>query len=270
MATLPTTARAAENNKPKILVPTTARAAENDKPKILVLGGTGLVGKNVCARLRSLSVPYAATSRNGRDGTIALDFASPDINVPLAIENLVKEGGYTGVISCVGSIGTKNDGAVNASSGLAAIGARRAGATRFVYIGVAPEVRDAAGGFDFLKEYMAGKENSVDFITKEFTSGGGDSSLSYTIINPTFIYGGDAFGVNPPRVASGYGSLVEGLLSTGLFRFAAGVTPGLISVALEPPVSVEDVAAAAVAGGLGAVKGSLDTHDDIVAAAKKN
>ena len=35
------------------------------------------------------------------------------------------------------------------------------------------------------------------------------------VVAPSFIYGGDSFVLNPPRVPGGYGGFIEGLLSTG-------------------------------------------------------
>ena len=85
-------------------------------------------------------------------------------------------------------------------------------------------------------------------------------------MKPTFIYGGDSFGFLPPRVNDAYGSFIDQLLSFVLFDALANVTPGLIKVALRPPVSVNAVAGACVAGVLsGASTGVqvLDTAADI-------
>ena len=226
--------------------------------KVLVLG-KGFVGTEVCKKLESLGIEYTATTRDGRDGTIPLDLISQEKGPAADVEELAK--GYTAVISCIGSIGTPMDEAVNAASGLAAIGAKAAGVKIFVYIGVAPEVRDSAKGIGFVEKYMAGKSFSEDSIKSNFPG-------SYTLIEPTFIYGGDKFAVNPPRVADGYGKLVEGVLSSGLFRVAASVSPGMLGVALEPPVKVGSVAGAAVAGALGLSQPILDTYDKINEAAK--
>jgi len=95
------------------------------------------------------------------------------------------------------------------------------------------------------------------------------------IVQPTFIYGGETFGINPPRVATGYGRVVEGILSAGPFQALASVAPGLIGVALDPPVNVDTVAAACVAGALGDgvltpdhnLSVELDTYEKIQSAA---
>lgn len=227
--------------------------------KLLVLGGTGFVGKEVCKKLSALGVDYIATSRDGRDGTIALDFTDSSIDIASKVEEMAKD--CTAVISCVGVIGTSEDVKIaNKGTGFASKGAKAAGVKKFVYISVAPEVKESVKGVSAFDNYMEGKAFSEDAIKNNFVNG-------YTIIAPTFIYGGDKFGVNPPRVADGYGRLVEGLLSSGPFRAAASIAPGFIGVALEPPINVSSVAGAAVAGALGLSQSILDTYDEINEAA---
>jgi hypothetical protein len=230
--------------------------------KVLVLGGTGLVGSRIVSKLKSMGIEVVSTSTNGRDGTVALDFSSPSTNVAKEIEKLAQ--GCTAVISAVGVIGSTNlDATVNAASGLAAGGAKQAGVSRFVYISVAPEVKQLAKGIDFLDDYMTGKQFSEDSIATYFGANG-------LVVAPTFIYGGNAFGLTPPRVTSQYGQLIEGLLSSGPVRAITNIAPeGIIKIGLEPPVSAEAVASAAIAGALGkAGSSALDTYDKIEAAAK--
>ena len=140
----------------------------NKPPKILVLG-KGFLGSQVCSTLADLGIETIATTRNGRDGTVALDFFQDD--VAQKVERLAT--GCSAVISCVGAIGTKNDKAVNAGTGLAAQGAKRAGVERFVYITVAPEVKEFARDVEFLQEYMSGKTSSRQAVLKEFQRQGG-------------------------------------------------------------------------------------------------
>jgi hypothetical protein len=71
----------------------------------------------------------------------------------------------------------------------------------------------------------------------------GDAS-KVCLIKPTFIYGGADFGLIPPRVNYEYGSGVEELLSLPPFKLLADVAPGLVKVALRPPVCVDSVASA--------------------------
>jgi uncharacterized protein YbjT (DUF2867 family) len=240
-------------------LPIPANAVENER--VLVLGGTGFVGSRVVQQLRDKGISVTATSRDGRDGTIAFDVTKEGIDVEREMAGLAK--GYTAVISCIGAIGTPDDGIINAASGLAAKGAKEAGVDRFVYISVAPEVKEFGKGIDLLEDYMKGKTFSQSAIAASFPTGA-------TIIGPTFIYGGDSFNLNPPRVASFYGEFIEGLLSSGPVRGITSIAPeGIIKIALEPPVSVETVAAAAVNGALGpAGYVELDTYDKIKSAAK--
>jgi len=244
-----------------------AAAATASEKKVLVLGGTGFVGAEVCRQLTALQIPYVATSTDGRSGTVPLNVLAPNVNVPVEIESLAK--GCTAVISCIGAIGSKDDKSINAATGLASIGATNVGVQNFVYIGVAPEVRKSAVGVGFLGGYLDGKAFSEETIIDNFSAGKkGMSKDGFTLIQPTFIYGGDTFALSPPRVADWYGSKVEGLLSSGLFRTAAGAAPGIVGIALEPPVKVGAVARAAVAGALGLSDvRALDTYDKINAAA---
>jgi nucleoside-diphosphate-sugar epimerase len=194
------------------------------------------------------------TSRDGRDGTVACDINDAD-----KIKSLAE--GCTAVISCVGAIGTEQDKVVNAGTATAATAAKAAGVERFVYITVAPEVKEFAKDIDFLKGYMEGKTESRETVLKLF----GDKA---TLIEPTFIYGGGSFELNPPRVASFYGKFIEAILSSNPIRsIDRVVSPGFIKIALEPPVPVEAVANAAIAGALGRAPPILDTYDSIKAVA---
>ena len=137
--------------------------------KVLVLGGSGFVGSRVVSKLKAQGVEVLSTSTNGRDGTIAFDATTNGIDIVKEIESLSK--GCSAVISCIGSIGTANDKAINAATGLAAKGAKAAGVKRFVYISVAPEVKEFAQGIDFLKDYMEGKSSSQDSVESSFPNG---------------------------------------------------------------------------------------------------
>jgi hypothetical protein len=239
-----------------LLFPQSVVAAESTK--ILVLGGTGFVGSQVMSTLRDMGIETIATSRDGRDGTIALDLTSE--NVQDQIQKLSQ--GCAAVISCVGAIGTADDKAVNSGTGLAASAAKAAGVSRFVYITVAPEVKEFARDIDFLKGYMEGKSFSRETVLAAFDG-------KATLIEPTFIYGGGSFELNPPRVASFYGQFIEGLLSSSPIRTVERVlSPGIIKIALEPPVPVEAVAQAAVAGALGKTDSILDSYDKIKSASR--
>jgi nucleoside-diphosphate-sugar epimerase len=225
--------------------------------KVLVLGGTGFIGSRVVQQLKDAGISVTATSRDGRDETVALDILTTD-NVVDRVKELAT--GCQAVISCWGAIGTANDNVINSSSGWAAKGAKAAGVDRFVSFGIAPEVVQATSGIAFIQPYILGKEFAKQSIQSLF----GDSGV---IIEPTFVHGGDSFGVNPPRVAGFYGEFIEGILSSSPVRAMEGALPrgNIIQVALEPPISVDTVASAAVAAALGKVGSSvnLDTYDKI-------
>ena len=129
-------------------------------------------------------------------------------------------------------------------------------------MGVSPEVSDWAATIGPLQPYVTGKRFARAAAVSNFQTP--------VLIEPTFIHGGDKFGINPPRVASFYGKFIEGILSSGPIRGVEGVMPnGFIKIALEPPVSVESVAKAAAAGALGLTTTSvLDTYDKIQEASK--
>lgn len=227
-----------------------------EKDRVLVLGGTGFVGSQVVKILSERNIETIATCRNGRDETVALDFVNDD-NIEKKVERLAS--GCTAVISCIGAIGTKDDEKVNAGTGVAAVGAKATGTVqRFVYITVAPEVKEFARDIDFLQGYMAGKTSSRNAVLQSFQN-------DAVLIEPTFIYGGGSFELNPPRVASFYGQFVEGILSSSPIRNVERLlSPGFLKIALEPPVPVEDVANAAVAGALGKTTlNILDSYDKI-------
>jgi hypothetical protein len=258
------------------LLPLMASAEEELAPskKVLVLGGTGLVGSEVVRQLKSIpNVDIIATSTNGRDGTIALDVTRPGVDVAGEVERLAK--GCLAVISTIGAFPTSPDATniikINAASGYAAVGAKAAGVKHFVFIGNAPEVKtlmiqNPGNLLGFLQPYVEGKSISEEMVQRNF--GTGEEGLSFTVIKPTFIYGGDKFGLSPPRVNTSYGQLVESLLSLGPFRAASSVLPGFLGIALEPPVSAEAVARATIVGAFSDQSLTFDTHDAIVNAGR--
>lgn len=75
----------------------------------------------------------------------------------------------------------------------------------------------------FEARYFNGKSRAEQAIAQSFPSTG-------VLIKPSFIYGGDSFGLTPPRVSDGYGSGIDALLSSGPIRAIAGISPGLIKV----------------------------------------
>ena len=201
-----------------------------EKPRLLVLGGTGLIGKQVRKDLKNIGFFVIATSRDGRDNTIALDVLKPKVNVVDEVMKLAKENKCTGVVSCIGVVGTETDGKVNGANGLAAIGAKKAPFVKnFVAFSIPPEVRKEVKKDSALKAYLSGKDFSDEAITKNF----GDSGYSFTIIEP------GAVGKNKPVAKGG------------------------------KAIPLETISAAAVVGALGLEGSVLDTVDKIKKAASR-
>ena len=122
---------------------------------------------------------------------------------------------------------------------------------RFVLVSVASEVAAAKGWLPgYFEFYFKGKAMAEAAVTE--AAGEGNAY----VVKPSFIYGGDSFELFPPRVNDGYGSAVEEILSNGIVQKIADVMPGLIKVALRPPVSVDAVAGAVVSATLGGVTDS--------------
>eukprot|EP00611_Tribonema_gayanum_P003613 TRINITY_DN1287_c0_g3_i1.p1 TRINITY_DN1287_c0_g3~~TRINITY_DN1287_c0_g3_i1.p1 ORF type:complete len:351 (+),score=111.85 TRINITY_DN1287_c0_g3_i1:936-1988(+) len=227
--------------------------------KVVVLGGTGFVGSEVCAALAKAGVSVTSVSRSGKavEGATSVrgDPSTDDLTATLK--------GAAAVISCIGVIGTDDDileagnGAVNVA---AVKQAAAAGVPRFVYVGVASSVPAALASLA-LKGYFRGKAAAESAVLSTF-------GANAAVIKPSFIYGGAAFGVAPPRVPQGYGSFVAAALSAPPLRALAGAAPGIVGVALTPPVSVESVAYACAAAALGRAGGVVDGTDAINAAAR--
>ena len=217
--------------------PSSDQAEHPSKPSVLVLGGSGFVGSAVCSKLDELGISYVAPSHD------ELDMVGTDAELKVA--DVCLQNACTAVISTIGSINASDDEVINAASGKAAIGARMGGCQRFVFIGNDPSVRDLSKSVPFLKGYAAGKEEAEAKIREVF------SPSDYCIVQPTFIYGGEDFGLNPPRVASSVGQFADELLGLYPIQALADALPGVLGVALSPPVSRERVAGAAVSAALG-------------------
>mmetsp|Transcript_22784 Transcript_22784/g.56844 ORF Transcript_22784/g.56844 Transcript_22784/m.56844 type:complete len:315 (+) Transcript_22784:25-969(+) len=244
-----------------------ASAATAELKKVVVLGGSGFVGSRVCKQLVAHGAGVVSISRSGRPalaGTWAdkVEWVSADVSDEVLVAAQMK--GADAVISTLGVIfgnGAEADRANNAKPNIAAADAAAgANVPRFVYVSVSSQVGPVVSPL-LGDGYFKGKADAEAEILGKFTA---DRSL---LIKPTFIFGGDDFSLSPPRVSGAYGGIIDSLLSSAPIRAIAGIAPGFIKLALLPPVSVDEVAAAAVAGALGLKSGSVDGHDEIVAAA---
>lgn len=230
---------------------------------VTVLGGSGYVGSRVCRMLVEKGASVTSLSKSGTPPSSAAasddDDSSWNDRVTWKAVDLVTAsddqldslmGQPDAVISCVGAVGNDPE-ALLRSNGLANVrafesakrAASGAGGVRAVaYVSVSSEVAACQDNWlpEFFGSYFEGK-GMAEAAAKDVCD-------DVTVVRPTFIYGGDAFGLFPPRVNTAYGSFIDQLLSFGLFKLLADVAPGLIKVALRPPVAVESVAGACVDG----------------------
>ncbi len=247
---------------------TASLTAGADALKVAVLGASGFVGQRALRLLahNDAVTHITALSRNGEPKAASslarVEWKANDLTRG-ARETLADAIGQPDVvISCVGAVGFDVQGLL-LGNGIANAEAARAsaaaGVKRYVFVSVASEVADAKGWLPkFFGGYFAGKEQACDAIVEAV----GRENAHF--IKPTFIYGGDGFGLFPPRVSEWYGAGIEELLSTKPVRALAGVMPGLIKVALRPPVSVDAVAAACVNAALGEIEATdIDGTDAI-------
>ncbi len=236
---------------------------------VTVFGGSGFTGSRVCKNLVDEGASVTSVSKSGtvpkwcagEEWTTKVNWKSADLlsTDDSSLDNVV--GTPDAVVSCVGVVGTdpeilrKGNGNANAAAfGSASRGGRL---QRAVYVSVGSEVDACKENWlpEFFKGYFEGKEMAEKAAT---TAMGGDAT-KVCLVKPTFIYGGTEFGLLPPRVNYEYGSGVEELLMLPPFRFLADVTPGLIKVALRPPVCVDSVAAACAKAALDDSSASFPT-----------
>lgn len=79
------------------------------KGKLLVLGGTGFLGQTVCKRAVLEGYQVTSLSRRGRptddaelSASSPIDYRNGDAREKETISKILNEGGYTGVIHCIG------------------------------------------------------------------------------------------------------------------------------------------------------------------------
>lgn len=263
--------------------------ASSDAIKVTVVGGSGFVGSRVCKALTSSGAEVTSVSKSGRAPdwasgeawTNSVTWAKADLLGDAASAIDAAMGSPDAVVSCVGVVDPdpavlrSGNGAANVN---AFASAKRAGVKRSVYIGVASEVAACEENWlpfakDEFSAYFAGKQEAEEAAADAV---GGDAT-KLCVIKPTFIYGGDSFALPlpgkfvAPRVTADYGAAVEEILSLELVQTLADAAPGLIKVALRPPVSADSVAAACANAALGelvkgdATRRAVGTLDGTVA-----
>ena len=234
-------------------------SASADGQKIAVLGGTGFVGSRVVDILSKAGADVFSVSKSGGGpGGVALDLSDPASSGALA-EALQ---GVDAVVSCVGfnpfggdeAMSRAVDGDANAR---AAAAAAEAGAKRFVYVSVASIVPEVIGGANLMTGYFEGKKLAESAVADAY------AETDSLVVKPSFVYGGDAFSANPPRVTQQYGEVLTKLLGSDFVKGIAKNMPGPIALTLAEPVAVDDVARACAAGALGLADGVADGTDAI-------
>lgn len=238
---------------------------------VLILGGTGFVGSHIIKLLDKKGIQYIAASTKGNDGTTALDLTAADAANQLL--DICKTKRVSTIVSAVGSIGKDCDYEVNSASGRtasAAFGSEYSDGTlpRYIFIGNSPRVRNLCNTIPSLNEYARGKEESERLLQHTFSR---NNEKKYYILKPTFIYGGDDFGLNPPRLPSGIGQILEAFLGLYPIQATSEFLPDILGVTLEAPVNVEAVAGAVVNIALGLCDESnvLERREDIIMSASK-
>ena len=234
----------------------------NNNLQVTVVGGTGFVGSRVCQILAEQGASVRSISKSGtvpkwcQDETWTSQVTWTAVDLLEASSATLDDamGKPVAVVSCVGVVGTDPEVLKrgNGDANVAAFeSAKRVGATRAAFVSVSSEL--VACREDFLPEFMGAYFEGKDAAEAAAIDAVGSDSL--TIIRPTFIYGGDSFGLNPPRVTADYGAMIDQLLSFPPFQILADLLPGLAKIALRPPVSVEAVAGACAAAALGNLPG---------------
>jgi len=249
----------------RAVAPLRAVASSADGQKIAVLGGTGFVGSRVVDILSKAGADVFSVSKSGGGpGGVALDLADPASAGALA-EALQ---GVDAVVSCVGFNPFGGDEAMSRAvngdaNAAAAAAAAEAGVKRFVYVSVASIVRDVVGDANLMTGYFEGKKIAESAVANAF------AETDALVLKPSFVYGGDAFSANPPRVTQQYGEVLTKLLGSGLVKGIADKMPGAIALTLAEPVAVDTLARACAAGAVGAAEGVADGTDAIKACAAR-
>ena len=246
-----------------------------EESKVLILGGTGLVGRHVIDALNLKKVPFIATSTSGQDDTIALDLTSD--NATQQVLELCASNEITTIVTTVSAIFQECDYDVNAASGkiakaVASSKEEDVNVHKFIFIGNSQRIRNVCKIIPSLREYARGKEESEQLIQQinMMDSSTDDRRLQCCIIRPSFIYGGEEFGWNPPRLPTQLGEIIEALLGLYPVQALSEFLPDILGVALEAPVNVKAVSGSIVNLIVGLDDStSLDTREDIIMAASR-
>ncbi|CAJ1943002.1 unnamed protein product [Cylindrotheca closterium] len=228
---------------------------------VTVVGGSGFVGSKVCQSLIEKGAKVTSVSKSGKIPSFAwcddswtskVNWVATDLETADESSIATAIGSPQCIVSCLGVIGNEPEALKkgNGETNCAAFGSAKKGGKleRAVYVSVSAEVAACQENWlpEFFGGYFEGKKMAEQCALDTVD---GDSS-KVCFVKPTFIYGGDAFGLLPPRVNKEYGSFIEELLSLGVIKFFADITPGLIKVALRPPSSVDAVADACVSAAI--------------------
>ena len=234
-----------------------ALVADTSSLRVTVAGGSGFVGSRVCKYLVDNGAEVTSVSKSGRAPS-----AEPWTKEVKWVANELTRGPMQDVeaalgnpeafVSCVGSVGFDRQGLAlgngKANADVAKALSKLGGVQRVAYVSVSEELFDSKSWLpEFFLGYFDGKR-VAEAALEELAPG------SVSIVRPTFIYGGDSFAIAPPRVTGEYGAFIENLLSAAPFKVLANVLPGLLKVALRPPVSADAVAAACARVALGQIE----------------
>jgi len=229
---------------------------------VTVAGGSGFVGSRVCKYLVDAGAEVTSISKSGKppasaageSWTSSVNWVANDLTRGSMGVLEMAVGKPDAFVSCVGTINFDRQsmlvGNGKANVDICKALAKAGTVQRASYVSVSEELFDLKSVWNYLGfflGYVDGKRQAEAALAS-LTPG------QLTIVRPTFIYGGDSFGIAPPRVTAEYGSFIEDLLSKPPIVALAGVMPGLIKIALRPPVSAEAVAAACARAALGEIE----------------
>lgn len=219
--------------------------------RLLVVGGSGFVGTRVVRTALAQGVHVASISRSGKPIAGAADLTGVEW-----LKGDVVAGGEAlhsalsdcdAVISCLGAFGSNEfmhqvNGTANAALAEASA---KAGVDRFAFISasaIRPVAKAmAAAGYE---GYYAGKLTAEEAVKRHFGSAG-------LILRPGPIYGTRAVSPNISVPIGAIGIPLTTIFETAPVRSLASALPMEMGDLIMPWVSVDDVAAAAVAHAIG-------------------